>query len=64
MPPCSWIAAAVTSRPASDADALAIAAASGSRSGSASDAHAAKATAERADSVSSSICAQRWETAW
>jgi hypothetical protein len=43
---------------------LAIAAPSASRSGSASAAQAAKATAERAFSVSSSICAQRCETDW
>ena len=64
MPPWSWIAAEVTSRPASEAAALAIAAASGRRSGSASAAQAANDTAARAPSVSSSICAQRCETAW
>ncbi len=41
MPPWSWIAAEVTSRPASEAAALAIAAASGRRSGSASAAQPA-----------------------
>ncbi len=64
MPPWSWIAAEVTSRPASEAAALAIAAASGRRSRSASAAQAAKLTAARAPSVSSSICAQRCDTAW
>ena len=41
MPPCSWIAAPVTERPASLVHAFAIAAAIGSRSGSASAAQAA-----------------------
>ena len=54
----------VTWRPASAAAALASDAAKGSRSGSAPAAHAAKYVAERAPSVSSSIWAQRCETAW
>jgi hypothetical protein len=64
MPPWAWIALAVTSLPALDAQALAIAAASARLSGSASAAHAANAVVARACSVSSSICAQRCETAW
>ena len=48
MPPWSWIAAEVTSRPASEAAALAIAAASGRRSGSASAAQAANDDRRRA----------------
>ena len=48
MPPCAWIALAVTSRPPSAAAAAASAAASGRRSGSASAAQAAKYAVERA----------------
>jgi hypothetical protein len=64
IPPWAWIALAVTSRPPSDAAALASDAASGRRSGSASAAQAAKYVADRAPSVSLSICAHLCETAW
>ena len=64
MPPWTWSDDAATRQPASAAYALAIDAASGSDSGSWSAAQLAYSVVARALSTSSSICAQRCETAW
>ena len=64
MPPWNWMAAAVTSRPASDAAALGHRGGLGEAVGAASAVQEAKAVAERAVSVASSIWTQRCEPAW
>ena len=64
MPPWTCSAEAVTCHPASAAATLATELAIGRVSGSLPAAQAAKIVADRALSVSSSIAAQRCETAW